>query len=158
MARFNQRGTRPAVHSPVTTTGETTRTHEGATGYVRDAKSEVFLLAVSNFVGADTFYEKAGDRDDRYTQLVRQLAVEDPEWAAGLLGWLRGEGNMRSAALVGAAEFVRARLDAAAVGNLVPDARAENAHGGGWNRPVIDAVPQRADEPGEMLRHRASKQ
>src|ERR1041385_2588895 len=82
MARFNQRGTRPAVHSPVTTTGETTRTHEGATGYVRDAKSEVFLLAVSNFVGADTFYEKAGDRDDRYTQLVRQLAVEDPEWAA----------------------------------------------------------------------------
>jgi hypothetical protein len=157
MARFNQRGTRPAVHSPVTTTGETTRTHEGATGYVRDAKSEVFLLAVSNFVGADTFYEKAGDRDDRYTQLVRQLAVEDPEWAAGLLGWLRGEGNMRSAALVGAAEFVRARLDAAAVGNLVPDARAENAHGGGWNRQVIDAVLQRADEPGEMLGYWTSK-
>src|ERR1051325_11628552 len=157
MARFNQRGTRPAVHSPVTTTGETTRTHEGATGYVRDAKSEVFLLAVSNFVGADTFYEKAGDRDDRYTQLVRQLAVEDPEWAAGLLGLLRGEGNMRSAALVGAAEFVRARLDAAAVGNLVPDARAENAHGGGWNRQVIDAVLQRAAEPGEMLGYWTSK-
>ncbi|WP_319365881.1 hypothetical protein [Streptomyces scabiei] len=62
MSRFNQRSTRPAVHSPVTTTGETTRTHEGATGHLRDARSELFLLAVSNMVGADTFYERGGER------------------------------------------------------------------------------------------------
>ncbi|MDX3549525.1 TROVE domain-containing protein [Streptomyces europaeiscabiei] len=157
MARFNQRGTRPAVHSPVTTTGEQTGTHEGATGHLRDAKSELFLLAVSNFVSADTFYEKGGDRDDRYTQLVRKLAVEDPAWAVGLLGWLRSEGNMRTASLVGAAEFVKARLDAAAAGDLVPDAGAANANGGGWNRQVIAAVLQRADEPGEMLGYWTSK-
>ena len=157
MSRFNQRSTRPAVHSPVTTTGETTRTHEGATGHLRDARSELFLLAVSNFVGQDAFYEKGGVRDDRYTQLVRQLAVEDPAWTVGLLGWLRGEGNMRTASLVGAAEFVKARLDATAAGNLAPDARAENANGGGWNRQAIAAVLQRADEPGEMFGYWTSK-
>lgn len=157
MARFNQRGTRPAVHSPVTTTGERTTTHEGATGFLRDAKSELFLLAVSNFVGADTFYEKGGDRDDRYTQLTRQLAVEDPAWCVDFLRWLRGDGNMRTASLVGAAEFVKARLDAAAAGDLVPDTRTENAAGGGWNRQAIAAVLQRADEPGEMLGYWTSK-
>jgi hypothetical protein len=141
----------------VTTTGEQTVTHEGATGRLRDARGELFLLAVSNFVGQDAFYEKGGDRDDRYTQLVRQLAVEDPAWTVGLLGWLRGEGNMRSASLVGAAEFVKARLDAAAAGDLVPDVGAENANGGGWNRQVIAAVLQRADEPGEMLGYWTSK-
>ena len=157
MARFNQRGARPAVHSPVTATGERTSTHEGATGYRRDAKSELFLLAVSNFVGQDAFYENGGDRDDRYTQLVRSLAVEDPDWCVDFLRWLRSEGNMRTASLVGAAEFVKGRLDAEAAGDLEPDVRAANAAGGGWNRRAIDAVLQRADEPGEMLGYWTSK-
>jgi hypothetical protein len=137
MARFNTRGTRPLGRSPIATvTGERARTHEGATGYLRDARSELFLLAVSNLVATDTFYESADDRDDRYSTLVRQLAVEDPEWTAGLLGWLRGEGNMRTAALVGAAEFVRARIDAGEPGH---------------SRQAVDSVLQRADEPGELL-------
>lgn len=142
MARFNQRSVRPAVHSPVTTTGERTRTYEGGTGYLRDEKSELFLLSVSNFVGQDAFYEKGGDRDDRYTQLIRTLAVMDPVWTAGLLGWLRGEGNMRTASLVGAAEFVKGRLDAGMEGH---------------SRQVVDSVLQRADEPGEMLGYWTSK-
>lgn len=142
MTRFNQRGTRPAVHSPVKSTGERTVTHEGATGHLRDAKSELFLLAVSNFVSQDVFYEKGGQRDDRYTQLVRKLAIEDPEWTAGLLGWLRGEGNMRTAALVGAAEFTAERLLQEAPG---------------YSRQVIASVLQRADEPGEMLGYWTSK-
>jgi hypothetical protein len=142
MSRFNQRGTRPAVHSPVTTTGERTTTHEGATGHLRDAKSAAFLLAVSNFVGRDTFYEDGNTRDDRYERLIRQLAIEDPEWTAGLLGWLRGEGNMRTAALVGAAEFTAERLLREAPG---------------YSRQVIDSVLQRADEPGEMLGYWTSK-
>lgn len=157
MARFNTRSAKAAVHSPVKSTGERTATYEGATGHVRDARSELFLLAISNFVGQDAFYEKGGDRDDRYTQLTRQLAVADPEWTVGLLGWLRGEGNMRTASLAGAAEFVKGRLDAAAAGDLSQDVRAENANGGGWNRRAIAAVLQRADEPGEMLGYWTSK-
>lgn len=141
MTRFNQRGTRPAVHSPVKSTGERTRTAEGAAGYLRDARSELFLLAVSNFLGG-TFYEGAKERDDRFERLIRKLAVEDPEWTAGLLGWLRGEGNMRSAALVGAAEFTAERLLHEAPG---------------YSRQVIDSVLQRADEPGEMLGYWTSK-
>lgn len=153
MSRFNQRGTRPAVHSPVTSTGERAVTHEGGAGHLRDAKSELFLLAVSNFVSADTFYEKGGDRDDRYTQLIRQLAVDDPEWTAGLLGWLRSEGNMRTAALVGAAEFVAARLDATRSATAPTDGTFD----AGWNRRVIASVLQRPDEPGEMLGYWTSK-
>lgn len=142
MARFNTRSTRPSVSSPVKSTGEKTHTHEGATGHLRDAMSELYLLAVSNMVGTDTFYEAGGDRDDRYTALVRQLAVEDPDWTAGLLGWLRTEANMRTAAIVGAAEFTKARLDAQEAGH---------------SRQAIASVLQRADEPGEMLGYWTSR-
>ncbi|MFJ6749353.1 TROVE domain-containing protein [Streptomyces sp. NPDC091266] len=144
MGRFNIRTTRSQAGSPVTTTGERTATHEGATGHLRTAKSELFLLAVANMVGADTFYEKGGDRDDRYTQLIRRLAVEDGAWTAGLLGWLRGPGTMRTAAIVGAAEFVKARLEKA-------DLASEGISGTVSNRAVVASVLKRPDEPGELL-------
>ncbi|MEV6397494.1 TROVE domain-containing protein [Streptomyces sp. NPDC051907] len=139
MARFNARTTRPApAHSPVRSTGRTLPTHQGGTGAERDARSELYLLAVANFVSQQTFYESGDDRDDRFTTLVRKLAVEDPEWTAGLLGWLRRDAGMRTAAIVGAAEYVKARLDAGATE-------------GPSNRRVVDSVLLRADEPGEML-------
>lgn len=157
MARFNQRGTRPAVHSPVTSTGEHTVTHQRGTGYMRDTKSELFLLAVSNLVGQDVFYEKGGQRDDRYTQLIRTLAVTDPAWCVDFLRWLRGDGNMRTASLVGAAEFVKARLDSGrSTAGLGSQASVEQQDSG-FNRRAIDAVLQRADEPGEMLGYWTSK-
>lgn len=140
MSRFNTRASRPAARGPVTTTGQRTTTFEGGAAFERDAKSALFLLAVVNMVGQDTFYETAEDRDNRFRRLVRQLAVEDPEWTAGLLGWLRASANMRSAAVVGAAEFVHARLEADREANPV-----------GWNRRVIASVLQRPDEPGELL-------
>src|SRR5690348_18493823 len=102
MAKFNKRAARP-----------TAVTYERAPGYARDTKSELFLLAVANMVGENTFYEKAGDRDDRYEHLVHQVAVADAGWTLGFLRWLRTEANMRSASLVAAAEAVRARLEAA---------------------------------------------
>lgn len=138
MARFNTRTAKAGATSPVRSTGRTLRTHQGGTGSGRDARSELFLLAVANFVSQQTFYESAYSRDDRFTRLVRKLAVEDPVWTAGLLGWLRGEGNMRTASIVGAAEYVKARLDASATA-------------GPANRQVIDSVLRRADEPGELL-------
>ncbi|MYW66530.1 TROVE domain-containing protein [Streptomyces sp. SID8379] len=138
MARFNRKTAKAAVLSAVRTTGRTTRTHEGGRGFERDQRSELFLLAVANFVSQQTFYESGADRDDRFAALVRQLAVTDPEWTAGLLGWLRGEGNLRTASLVGAAEYVKARLDAG-----VTD--------GPSNRQVVASVLRRPDEPGELL-------
>ena len=150
MAKFNTVVSKPAKGSgPIAATGPGV-THEGGQGYVRDVKSELFLLAVANMVGEDTFYEKAGDRDDRYRRLVRQAAVEDPAWTAGLLRWLRSDGNMRSAPVVGVAEFVKARLEAKTAS--IPACDVPGFSGDrGIERTVVDAVLQRADEPGELL-------
>ena len=142
MSRFNTRTASASGGSPVTTSGETAATAEGGIGRLRDARSELFLLAVANFVGQDAFYEHGGQRDDRYTQLVRRLAVDDPAWTAALLGWLRRDGGMRTASLVGAAEFARARLDAGLHGE---------------SRQVVDSVLQRPDEPGELLAYWTSR-
>ncbi|MGV9453319.1 TROVE domain-containing protein [Streptomyces sp. NPDC003635] len=138
MSRFNIRTAKAQPTSRVTSTGRVLRTYEGGRGRERDPRSELFLLAVSNFVSQKTFYESGADRDDRFQTLVRELAVTDPAWTAGLLGWLRGEGNLRTAAVVGAAEYVKARLEAGATE-------------GPSNRQVVDSVLQRPDEPGELL-------
>ncbi|MFF4082610.1 TROVE domain-containing protein [Streptomyces sp. NPDC001777] len=118
--------------------GPDLRTYGGGPAFVREPREELFLLAVGNFVSQRTFYESGEERDDRYTRLVGELAVQDPVWTAGLLRWLRGEGNMRTASLVGAATYVRARLEA-------------GVSEGPSNRSVIDSVLRRADEPGELL-------
>src|SRR4051812_44125643 len=86
--------------APVRSTGRTARTYEGAVGYERDAKSELFLLAVSNMVGENTFYESAKNRDARFQNLVVQVTNEDPEWVARFVPYLRNEMRMRSAAVV----------------------------------------------------------
>ncbi|WP_030271445.1 TROVE domain-containing protein [Streptomyces sp. NRRL B-24484] len=142
MSRFNVRRPKTGPTSPVTTTGQPALNHAGGVGHLRDEKSELFLLAVANLVGQDTFYERGGARDDRYTALVRFLAVSDPEWTLGLLRWLRHGAAMRTASLVGAAEFTRARIDAG-----VP----------GFSRQAVDAVLQRPDEPGELLAYWTSR-
>ncbi|MFC9886501.1 TROVE domain-containing protein [Streptomyces pilosus] len=138
MARFNIKKAKTQPTSRVTSTGRVLTTHQGGRGRERDARSELFLLAVSHFVTQQTFYESGDRRDDRFARLVRDLAVTDPSWTAGLLGWLRGEGNLRTASLVGAAEYVRARLEAGATA-------------GPSNRQVVDSVLRRPDEPGELL-------
>ncbi|CAM5497854.1 TROVE domain-containing protein [Streptomyces griseomycini] len=138
MARFNTRAARAQPTSRVTSTGRVLRTCEGGRGQEREVRSELFLLAVSDLVTQRTFYETGADRDDRFAKLVRELAVTDPSWTAGLLGWLRGEGNLRTASIVGAAEYVKARLEAGATD-------------GPSNRQVVDSVLRRPDEPGELL-------
>ncbi|GIF68848.1 hypothetical protein Ais01nite_68830 [Asanoa ishikariensis] len=143
MSKFNSTATRTATgSSPVTTaTVSTGRTYEGAPGFARDQKSELFLLAVTNMVGEATFYESASDRDSRFVRLVREVAVADPPWVAGFLGWLRSDANMRSASLVGALEATRALVDAGVPGG----------------RQLVAAVLKRPDEPGEALAYWTSR-
>nr|WP_042195333.1 TROVE domain-containing protein [Kibdelosporangium sp. MJ126-NF4]CEL21944.1 putative ribonucleoprotein-related protein [Kibdelosporangium sp. MJ126-NF4]CTQ92724.1 putative ribonucleoprotein-related protein [Kibdelosporangium sp. MJ126-NF4] len=143
MSKFNTSATKPQTFSPVTTAKTPSMTtFEGGAGYQRDVKSELFLLAVGNMVGEQTFYESANDRDNRYADLVSRATIADPEWTARLLKWLRTEANMRSASVVGAAEFTKARLDAKL---------------DGMSRQVVESVLQRADEPGEMLAYWTSR-
>ncbi|MER6984129.1 TROVE domain-containing protein, partial [Streptomyces carpinensis] len=82
MARFNTKAAKVQPTSRVTSTGRVLRTYEGGRGHERDARSELFLLAISNMVSRQTFYESGADRDDRFAKLVRELAVADPSWTA----------------------------------------------------------------------------
>jgi hypothetical protein len=122
-----------------------TTTHEGGAGWARDAKSELYLLAVTNMVSEGTFYESGKERDARFEQLIAQVAAEDPDWVARMIPWLRTEANMRSASIVMAAELVHAKLTAKAKAGAIS------------NRSIIDSAIQRADEPAEMLGYWRSK-
>ena len=136
MSKFNSTKVTAAGRGPVTAEATPSgRTHEGGAGYAHDSRSALFLLAVANFVGEDTFYETAAERDRRYATLVRRVAVDDPQWTARFLRWLRTGANMRSASLAGALEAAAAMRDSG-----VPGGRA-----------IVASVLQRADEPGEAL-------
>ncbi len=126
--------------APVRTTGRRTLTHEGGAAYEREPESELFLLAVTNMVGEDTFYERAADRDARFVELVQRVTAANPAFiagadaAAGQIGfaqYLRQTMLMRSASVVMAAEYVAA--------------------GGPYGRSVVARALQRPDEPAEMI-------
>lgn len=175
MSKFNAIAKRGAASGQI----PTGRTYEGAPGYARDPQSELFLLAVVNMCGENTFYERADDRDSRFAELVRHCTINHPLWTARFLRWLRTEANMRTAALVGAAEYVRAwstvrcgaRLDGSVFGGTICTRSASHWSSSGEvacdvhrragselvsPRRVVDSVLQRADEPGEMLAYWAS--
>jgi hypothetical protein len=101
-----------------------------------EPRGELVLLAVHAMVTQEVFDESAGERSQRLRGLVARVAVEDPDWTLRFVGWLRTGALLRSAALVTAAEAVRARLQA--------------GHAGG-NRALVRAALARADEPGEFL-------
>jgi hypothetical protein len=147
VSRFNSRRSHRAqppvaqATSPIATVSKTpdTRTFEGASGWTRTAKGEIYLRAAGALQdGKDDFYEKGADRDDRLRELVGQIAAEDSRWAVEFTTWLRGPGSIRTAAHMIAVDFVHERLAAGMSDN-------------GFNRKIINLVCQRADEPGEIL-------
>lgn len=141
MAKFNTKATKPAVTSPVQTTGVVGTTHQGGVGFERDAKSELFLLAVSNFVSENTFYETADARDARFEALVQAVTRQDPAWMRNFIPWLRNGANMRTASLVAAVEAAVAMLAAKVPGG----------------RQLINMAMARADEPGVVLAYFVGK-
>jgi TROVE domain len=143
MSKFNRGPVKAAVSSPVVSGPEpSTRTALGAPGYAREGQSELFLLAACNLPGEKAFHENRDARVERYRHLVREMAAVDPAWTAGLLGWMRGDGNLRLAPVIGAAEFTWARRDEAGTGR---DTGVTT-----FPRAVVNSVLQRADEPGEL--------
>ncbi len=135
MSKFNK-GAGRTMTGPLTIEREpSTITAEGGAGFTRDARSDLFLLAVSNMVGTDTFYEGATDRDKRFRELIHAVAPANIEWMKGFIGWLRNDANMRSASVVAAAETAKAMLDAGLTGS----------------RSIVSSALLRPDEPGEML-------
>lgn len=132
MVKFARFPKRPNVRSAIKTVGApVNRTFEGARAWHRDAKSELFLLAVTNMVSEQTFYEVASQRDQRFVELIKKVTAEDPEWVQRFVPWLRNTAQMRSASVVVASEYVAA--------------------GGPNGRKVVASAMARADEPAELL-------
>lgn len=146
MARLNTPRIASAVRSSFITSEQlpTIQTALGAPGYLRFPHSALYLLGVSLFAGEGVFHEDTTERMNRFTTLVANLAVNDPQWTAEYLGWLRGTMNIRTAAIIGAAEFVRARSTAG-----VEDSHTRAEHS--LARQVVNSVLLRADEPTELL-------
>lgn len=154
MTKFNTKATRTAVKSPVTSARKAgLKTYEGAQGFERDARGELFMLGAGRFFGEDSFYEKAHDGAERFRALVATCTASDPAWVARFLAWLRGEANIRTAAIVGAVEYARTLQDIARAGNgdELPLHESQTA------RAVVRSVLQRADEPGEMIAYYRSR-
>jgi hypothetical protein len=154
MSRYNS-AVRTGVQSPISTilTETPVRTAQGGKGYLRDARSELFVLAVSNMVSEkDDFYESARARDSRFVTLLHDPAVyTDGEWARGFVKFLRTKANLRTASIVAAAEITHARI---AVAKTVPTDVAMAQWG---SRDIVSASIGRADEPGEFLAYWKSK-
>ena len=143
MAKFSGTHRHPRrtnVTAAIRTSAARVLTHERGVGYARDAKSDLFLLAATNMVGEDTFYERADARDARFVQLVHEVTAAEPAFIGGadvdagkvgLAQYLRETMLMRSASIVMAAEYVAA--------------------GGVHGRSVVARALQRADEPAEMI-------
>lgn len=159
MSKFNKENVRPAVSSAIKTEQVPSGlTHEGGAGYARDAKSELFLLAVANMVNENTFYESGKQRDDRYVRLVHEVTARDPQWMASFIRWLRKDGNMRSASIVAAAEMARYFQENPTSPVVVNAQQAAQKLGTPSPlRIAINGAIRRADEPGEFLAYWTSK-
>jgi hypothetical protein len=136
MAKFNTGKQQTKVTSPVTADGSVGVNYNRALATGRDTKSELFLFAVSNFFGEASFYENDRARQQRFKNLSRSVAVEDPKWFTDFLRWLRRSAHIRTASLVAALEGIKGRLDWELEGH---------------NRQFLNAVLVRGDEPGEAV-------
>lgn len=138
MARMNTRGSKPRnmATTPVSTTTGRAFTAEGGTGWQRTPKGELFLAAVTS-LNEDTFYETVDNRVNRIQTLATDPEiVNSPEWALGMVRWLRQEVGLRSIPGVVAMTVVKARLDAGLTGT---------------NRQIVEAAIGRLDEASDMV-------
>jgi hypothetical protein len=137
MAQFTKSQPVRREQGVVKTTEAQTTTFEGGPAFKRDARSELFMTAVTHLHGKDTFYEGAEARATRFRDLVAKVAADDPAWLAGFIPWLRDEAGIRTASVVAAVEYAVAKA---------PDARG-----------VVARTFQRADEPAEAMAYFMSR-
>jgi hypothetical protein len=115
---------------------QTTTTFNGGKGYKRASKTALYLRATTSFAGENKSYETGSESDVKAIQLTHELAIADWAWLSSFLPWLRQDANIRTMAIMLAAEAVHTRLAAKQYGE---------------NRQLISAVLQRPDEPKELI-------
>ena len=123
MAKFSDTKASIKHRAPIETRQDAPiRTHEGGQGWKYSPEGELFLLAATNMVSEDTFYESGADRDARFANLVHSVTKTNPDWVKRFGPYLRKELKMRTASAVLAVEYVKA--------------------GGPAGRALVDAVCQ----------------
>lgn len=147
---FNTRNNRKVPGSSPVKTGAVadTRTGNNAVGFSRDNKSELFLLATTGFFGQDKFYEKKDASTQRFVTLVQEITKTDPAWMLGFIAWLRGDGNIRTAAVVASVEAANVAKDFQFRSDTVAKLGPRDT---GWGRRLAQAGIGRPDEIGEAL-------
>ena len=143
MPKFARSTSRPpaGAQTPIRTVAASTAyTHEGGLGAERDPKSELFLLAVTNMVGEQTFYESGEGRDDRFARLVTRVAESgDWDWLYQLTRFVRHDVYLRSVSIVLACEYAKAW-------QVLPHTDTDPSP-----RVVVSVACARADEPAEIV-------
>lgn len=122
--------------------------HQGGARFENDNYGTLFRLGVNLMAGnTETYYEGGQDRDARFGGLVSRAAVADPQWTFDFLYWLRRDGKLRTAPVLGAVHALHARLAAPEYQVIVPIGNS----GPGWNRRFISEIPNRLDEVMELF-------
>lgn len=98
-------------------------------------KKDLFIRTV---VGPAEGLDHHTGTDERFVEIVGELALADDGWLARFIDWLRDRDELRAAAVVAATEMIRVRLGAG-----LPTS--------GGNRKMISDALRRADEPGALL-------
>lgn len=113
------------------------------------------MHATTRFHGEDSYYEDATVADERLKNLARGLAdtPDGWEWLCGFVPHLRKVENIRTAALVVAAEAVSMRIDRRRSLSSADYVRTALllAQGPLTSRGLLNAVQVRGDEPAELL-------
>lgn len=144
MAKFNVTDKRsPKSPGPIQTEAKPTLlTGNQGVAYARDAKSDLFLMAVGSMFGEKKFYASADAESTRFVELARVVTYTDPAWMLDFITWLRHEGNMRTSAVVASVE----------ASCIAKDLNLIKVPGGlGMARRLAQAGIGRVDELGEAL-------
>lgn len=95
MAKYNQK-VEPVVHK--------TTTHQGGTGYTQKPENELIGILATGM--DNTFYEKEGEREKRFKELISQIASKNKEFVAKALVYARTVFGQRSVTHFGAVELI----------------------------------------------------
>jgi len=95
MAKYNQK-VEPVVHK--------TTTHQGGTGYTQKPEHELISILATGM--DNTFYEKEGEREKRFRDLISNIASKNKEFVAKALVYARTVFGQRSVTHLGAVELI----------------------------------------------------
>ena len=96
MARYNQKAT---------TATPTVTNHQGGAGYKYDPKTELIAILAT---GLDNkYYEKVGEREQRLSDVIKEVAKKDKTFAAKALIYARTVMGQRTATHFGAVELAK---------------------------------------------------